>query len=79
MPKKRNPWFRIHRVDAPSLDEGQAPDAHYRAFWRIAETTYRVHVWTQEELERKPETEVPAQAQQVDGRGWMLLQPLDAK
>lgn len=78
MPTTRNPWFRIYRVDDPRREDEGGPECHYRAFWRVAETTYRVKVWTREGLARRPETQVPSQAQAVGDQGWMLLQPIDS-
>jgi len=59
------------------MEQAGASDGGYRAFWRIAETTYRVRVWTPEALEQRPELVVPSEAQRVGDGGWMLLQPID--
>lgn len=83
MPRPR-PTFRIHRVDTPPIEsavgeEGQEPDTHYRAFWTIEDTTYRVHIWNREEWERQtPVLPSAAEPRSLNGRGWMLLQPMDS-
>lgn len=79
MPPTRTPWFRIYRIDTPVVEQGGASGGDYRAFWRIAETTYRVRVWTPEALERRPELVLPSEAQRVGDGGWMLLQPIDGE
>ena len=78
MPREHRPWFRIHRIDRPRTAEDEAPDTHYRAFWKIDDKTYRVHVWSTDDWEQQPIEEHPAEARNLDGRGWMLLKPIEA-
>ncbi len=83
MVSRHKPWFRIHRVDTPTVEnlateeDLETPDTHYRAFWTIEDKTYRVHIWNDDEWERQtPVLPHAAEARSLDGRGWMSLQEI---
>jgi hypothetical protein len=71
------PRFRIFRVDPPVESEAPPADSHYRAFWEIEGQTFRVHVWSDSEWERLSPTRLPSNARSINGRGWMVMQPVE--
>lgn len=81
MPKDHRPRFSIYRIDPPVGEDRQTPDTHYRAFWKIEGKLFRVRVWSRAQWERRSREgqETPAGARSLNGRGWMLLQPIDRK
>jgi hypothetical protein len=79
MSAEHRPSFRIHRIDRPHTADDPAQDTHYRAFWKIDDTTYRVHVWSTDTRESQPNDEQRSEARNLDGKGWMLLKPIEAR
>jgi hypothetical protein len=73
------PRFRIHRVDPPVEMEETATNSHYRAFWEIDGKIFRVQVWSASQWARRGEEAPPTGARSLDGRGWMVLKPVDAR
>lgn len=88
MTSRPRPRFRIHRIDTPPVehvegeegDEVLEPDTHYRAFWTIEDKTYRVQIWNHDEWQRRTPVLPSAVApRSLNGRGWMVLQPIDRR
>ena len=79
MPREHRPWFRIYRIDRPPSPDDEVPDTHYRAFWRIHDKTYRVHVWSKDAWEQKAEDTQPPEARHIEGQGWMVLKPIETR
>jgi hypothetical protein len=79
MPKEHRPWFRIYRIDRPPSPDDEAPDTHYQAFWKIHDKTYRVQICTKDEAEQLPSEAQPPEAKSLDGRGWMVLKPIEMR
>lgn len=79
MPQEHRPWFKIYRIDRPKTSEDEAPDTHYRAFWKIHDKTYRVDVWSKDDEDETLNEPQPPEARNLDGRGWMVLKPIETR
>jgi hypothetical protein len=70
MPPRRRPRFIIHRLDSPA---GPIP---YLALWRIEGRTYYVGTWSDDQWDRLPRSQRPADARRLAG-GWMVMRPAE--